>query len=105
MEVPVLTQSDFQQASAHRLRRLIDLLGITQVEAARIMGITKHVLRNWLAAENPIQPYPLYRLCRAKGLDFNYVMLGDWSNLPHHLARELEREALSNLAAPAAADR
>ncbi len=40
------------------------MLGLKQVEAAALMGISKHVLRNWLAGDNVPQPYPIYRLCR-----------------------------------------
>lgn len=97
MEIPVLPQSDFHVECGERLRKLIDLLGIRQVEAARLMGISKHVLRNWLAGENPVQAYPLYRLCRSKGVDFNYVFLGDWNRLPFELARKLEDEVRSTL--------
>ncbi len=75
------------------------MLGITQVEAARLMGISKHVLRNWIAGDNPIMPYAMYRLCRAKGVDFNYVFLGDWARLPHDLATRLEAELQAKLAA------
>lgn len=99
MDTPVLPQSDYQAEAGLRLRRLIEMLDITQVEAAHIMGISKHVLRNWLAGDNPIQPYPLYRLCRVKAVDFNYVALGDWSCLPVRLARKLEAEMLSKLEA------
>lgn len=102
MDTPVLPQSDYQREAGLRLRRLIELLEISQVEAAHIMGISKHVLRNWLAGDNPIQPYPLYRLCRVKSVDFNYVALGDWSCLPARLAKVLEDELLSILAAGSA---
>ncbi|MCK8788193.1 helix-turn-helix transcriptional regulator [Roseomonas sp. NAR14] len=99
MPQPILPQSEFQIDAGRRLRRLIDLLGLSQVEAGEIMGVSKHVIRNWLAGDNPPQPYPMYRLCRAKGLDFNYVFLGDWSSLPGRYAQVLEKEALANLEA------
>jgi transcriptional regulator with XRE-family HTH domain len=103
MDTPVLPQSEYQAEAGRRLRRLIELLEMSQVEAAHIMGISKHVLRNWLAGDNPIQPYPLYRLCRVKSVDFNYVALGDWSSLPARLAKVLEAEMLSTLEAGLAA--
>jgi transcriptional regulator with XRE-family HTH domain len=98
MDIPILSQSDFQSDAGLRLRQLIAKLGMTQVEAARIMGISKNVLRNWLAGDHPIAPYPLYRLCKAKNIDFNYVFLGDWSHLPYGLAKEFEREIATKLA-------
>lgn len=98
-DVPILAQSDYQISAGRRLREVIDLLGITQVEAGRLMGVSKHVLRNWIAGDNPIQPYAIYRLHRAKGIDFNYVFLGDWARLPHSLAKALEDELQAKLAA------
>jgi transcriptional regulator with XRE-family HTH domain len=98
MEIPVLPIGDFQTDCGERLRKLIDMLGISQVEAGRLMGVSKHVIRNWLAGENPVQPYALYRLCRARGVDFNFVYLGDWNRLPHELARKIEEEVQASLA-------
>ncbi len=105
METPILAQSDYQAAAGQRLKNLIGKLGMTQTEAARLMGISKHVLRNWIAGENPVQPYGLYRLCRAKGVDFNYVGLGDWSRLPYSLAKAMEEDMQATLASVSAQER
>lgn len=94
---PLLAPADHQIDSGRRLRWLILNLNLSQVEAARLMGVSKHVLRNWLAGDNPIQPAGLYRLTQLKGIDFNFVYLGDWSCLPPALARVAEAEALSIL--------
>lgn len=102
METPILSQSDFLKRSGVHLRRLIGMLGLTQVKAAEIMGITKHVLRNWLAGEDRMNPYAIYRLCQAKGVDFNYIFLGDWHRLPYELAQEMEAELATKLAAATA---
>jgi transcriptional regulator with XRE-family HTH domain len=104
MITPVLPTSEFQIDAGRRLRWLIAKLGLKQTQAADIMGVSKHVLRNWLVGDNPVQPYPLYRLCRSRGVDFNFVYLGDWTHLPYELAKAAEQEALANLAvSPAAA--
>lgn len=66
------------------------------------MGITKNVLRNWMAGDNPVQPYGLYRLCMVKGVDFNYVHLDDPSRLPKQVREPIEAEILSRLAEAAA---
>jgi transcriptional regulator with XRE-family HTH domain len=105
MDTPVLPASEFQKDAGLRLRRLLQMLDLKQTEAAALMGVTKHVLRNWLAGDNPVQPYPLYRLCRIKGVDFNYVYLGIWDGLPHRLAKELEEEALAGLQSTLGAER
>lgn len=102
MDIPLLPQSDYQVDAGRRLRNLIEKLGITQVEASRLMGISKHVLHNWIVGDNPIQPYGLYRLCKAKGVDFNYVFLGDWNHLPYSLAKEMEDDMQATLAASVA---
>jgi hypothetical protein len=69
------------------------------------MGVSKHVLNHWLRGNHPIQPYPLYRLCRAKNVDFNYVFLGDWSRLPHDLGEAFEEEVRATLEASPARPR
>lgn len=98
MDVFFLPQTEYQRDSGARLRQIIDALGIIQVAAAQIMGTSKHVLRNWLAGDNPIHPWNLYRLCRAKGVDFNFVALGDWSRLPLELAKAMEDAVQAKLA-------
>jgi transcriptional regulator with XRE-family HTH domain len=92
MEIALLTAAAHQKLAGERLRHVIDLLGIPYVEAASIMGVSKHVLRNWMAGDNYPQPYPLYRLAKAKGVNFDYVFLGDWQGLPHRIAKVLESE-------------
>lgn len=105
VQTAILTQADHQRASGERLRRLIKLLGMSYVEAAELMNVSKHVLNHWMQGNHPIQPYPLYRLCRTKGANFDYVFLGDWSALPHRMARELEAELLPSLDAAEASAR
>lgn len=92
MEIAILPVGEHQKAAGERLRHLIDLIGMSYVEAAGVMGVSKHVLRNWMAGDSYPQPYALYRLSRSKGINFDYVFLGDWSNLPHRIARALEEE-------------
>jgi len=89
MLLAALSTTDHQKAMGARLRLAIDLADITYVEAARIMGITKHVLNHWMQGNNPPQPTELYRLHRVTGIDANWVILGDFSALPHRLAVSL----------------
>lgn len=101
---PSLPVSDYQKICGGRLRRIITELDLSFVQAAEIMGISKHVLNHWMKGNNPIEPHALYRLAVLKGVDFNYVFLGDWSRLPYDLAREFEAELKATLeAVPAAA--
>lgn len=102
MENVIFSREDHLKAAGHRLRRVIDMLSLSYVEAAEIMGISKHVLRNCMAGDNYVQPYALYRLCRAKGIDFNYVFLGDWGALPTRLGKQLEDELAAGMASATA---
>lgn len=105
VETAILGITDYQSAAGARLRKVIKLLGLTYTEAADIMGVTKHVLNHWMVGSNPIQPYALYRLCRSRGIDFNYIFLGDWSGLPHRVGRAIEQELLASPDAEMASDR
>lgn len=99
MQIAVLPDKAYRRACGARLRKLIDLLGISYVEAARIMGISKNLLRNYMEGDNPIRPYALYRLSMVKQVDFNYVHLDDWTRLPRPIREALEAEMLSKLEA------
>lgn len=98
MQVPALRQSDYQIESGRRLRWLIDKMNIRYTQAAEMMGVSKHVLRNWMAGDNAMQPYAIYRLCLLKRVDFNWIFLGDWSRLPAELADAAEAEVQAMLA-------
>ncbi|NVN44825.1 helix-turn-helix transcriptional regulator [Asaia siamensis] len=95
MHIDILNLTDYQAACGYRLRRVIELLDLTFTDAAKIMGISKGVLNHWMAGNNPIQPYALYRLSRSRGITFDYIFLGNWSGLPHLLAAQIEKEMLS----------
>ena len=97
MKTVIMSSSDFQVATGARLRRLISLLDLYYTDAAEIMGVSRHVLNHWMVGNNPIQPHALYRLCRSRGVDFNYVFLGDWSGLPFPLAAALDAEVRAEL--------
>ncbi len=94
----LLTQSDHQRQVGARLRRLIELLDMQQIEAAALMGVSKQTLNNWLRGDSYPAIFPLYRLCRARGVDFNFIMLADWSALPARLARTLDAELSAAMA-------
>ena len=93
VEAAFIGSSDHQVRSGKRLRGVIKAIGLRFTEAADIMGVTKHVLNHWMEGSNPIQPYPLYRLSRAKSVTFDYIFLGDWSNLPHWIAEALRAKS------------
>ena len=107
MEIAILPLAEHKLACGNRLRLLIDMLKLSYVEAASLMGVSKNVLRNWMAGENYPQPYALYRLCRSRGVNFDYVFLGDWSSLPHSLGQALDarlQPSTAGLSAPAPKD-
>lgn len=97
MQAHIYSMTDHKKAVGARLRKIIDLLGMQYTDAAEIMGISKQVLRNWMNGDSYPSPYNLYKLCRAKGVDFDYVFLGNWDHLPHHLAKVLDQELANQL--------
>lgn len=92
MQTHILPMSDHKKVVGARLRKIIDIIGLQYTEAADVMGVSKQVLRNWMSGESYPAPYNLYKLCRSKGVNFDYIFLGNWDHLPHHLAKALERE-------------
>lgn len=92
METTILSHTDHKRAVGVRLRKIIDLLGMPYTEAADLMGVSKQVLRNWMAGDSYPAHYALYKLCRSRGIDFDYIFLGQWDHLPYHLAKALDLE-------------
>lgn len=92
MQTHIFPMSDHKKVVGARLRKIIDIIGLQYTEAADIMGVSKQVLRNWMSGESYPAPYSLYKLCKSKGVNFDYIFLGNWDHLPHHLAKVLEQE-------------
>jgi transcriptional regulator with XRE-family HTH domain len=86
----MLSQSDHMRAVGARLRRLAEALGISLTEMAQAMGYSKQTLNGWLQGQGYPHNYAVYRLCRTYGVTFDYLFLGDWSQLPAGLALKLE---------------
>lgn len=88
----ILSESDHRRAVGLRLRQLIKAIGIPYVRAAEEMGVTKNHLGNWMRGTHgyPDQ-YDLYKFCRIRGVNFDWVFLGDPSGLPEKVSRELLR--------------
>lgn len=100
MKQLILTETDHRVACGFRLRQLIDALGISYVQAASEMGVTKNHLGNWMRGVAYPKHYELYRFCRIRGVNTDWVLLGDPSGLPAKvyeplmkLAQELEAPA------------
>ena len=99
METPLMPQSEHQVACGFRLRRLIDACEISYVRAAADMGVSKQRLGNWMRGDNYPELYALYRFARLRGVNTDYVFLGDWTNLPQRVAEKLQAEMLAKLEA------
>jgi transcriptional regulator with XRE-family HTH domain len=85
----ILSKSDHMKAVGNRLRQLIDALGIKYAQAARDMEIPKNHLGNWMRGEAYPLPFEMYRFCRIRGVNMDWVFLGDPSGLPHRVAEQL----------------
>jgi DNA-binding XRE family transcriptional regulator len=86
----MLSQSDHMRAVGARLRRLAAALGLTLTELAQAMGYSKQTLNGWLNGEGYPHNHAVYKLCRTYGVTYDYLFLGDWSQLPAGLALKLE---------------
>lgn len=97
----ILATTDHVLQVGIRLRQLIDALDIPYVQAAREMGISKSRLGNWMRGDNYPGQYELYRLCRRRGVNFDWVFLGDPAALPYEVASRLlqQEEEPAELAA------
>jgi hypothetical protein len=95
MEISLLPITEHQREAGRRLRAVIDASRISYVEAAKVMGISKSNLGNWMRGDAPIGTYQLYLLCRVTGATADWVLLGDPSGLPQRLAQPLLQPELS----------
>lgn len=99
MQTAILGVTDHQRVVGHRLRKLIDALGISYVEAGKDMDVSKSKLGNWMRGDNYPDPHAIYRFCRARRINsgvFDFIFLGDYSGLPQRIAEPLEAELLSS---------
>jgi transcriptional regulator with XRE-family HTH domain len=84
----------FHRQAGDRLRRSIAATGLQFVEAARIMGISKSQLGNWMRGDAPIRPFELALFCRATGVTTDFVLLDDPSCLPKRLHSALSEKGV-----------
>lgn len=105
MDNAILSQSEHQAAVGARLRRVIDLLGMSYKQAADLMGVQKQTVNGWMAGEGYPNWYGLYRLNRAKGVTYDFLFLGDWSGLPAKLAIQMDEELKQEMDAALVRDR
>lgn len=90
MEQLLLPETEYMRVVGDRLRRLIDALGISYVEAARDMGVTRNQLGNWMRGNHGFpRHYALYRFARIRGVNVDWILLGDPSGLPKKVADAL----------------
>jgi transcriptional regulator with XRE-family HTH domain len=93
----MLTASDHQKAVGARLRRLATALGLRPVDLAREMGCSKQTVNSYFNGVVYPNDYGIYRLCRLHHINYDYLYLGDWSQLPAAVAAKLEPEFLRSL--------
>ncbi len=92
MEQLILAQSDHMRAVGSRLRMIIDALGLPYVDAAAELGVSKSHLGNWMRGDSYPRQYELYRFCRIRGINTDYIFLGDPSGLPGRVLEALIRQ-------------
>lgn len=87
----------FRREVAGRLRILVSFLG-EKTETAKLMGISKSGLSNWISLDDPNLPsvMPLIRLCEATGCTLDYIFRNDLSGVTTALAGKI-REAQAEI--------
>lgn len=78
-----------QEEVGARLRLVIDALGLSYAEAARIMGITPQRLNGWMGGDHPASLFHLARFCRLHPVTLDYLILGDARRIDRDLAERL----------------
>jgi transcriptional regulator with XRE-family HTH domain len=97
----------FRRAVAARLQILVAVLRPqhNKTELAKLMGVSKSHLSNWIRSDNPLLPSvePLIRLCENKGCTLDYIYRGVLVGVTEPLASKI-REAQSEIADDPAAN-
>ena len=94
MKTSHLTARDHRLLVGFNLRQIIAALGISQVDAANAMGVTKNHLGNWLRGDAYPQHYQIYLFCRRYGITADWIFLSYHSGLPARTAARLLAGAL-----------
>lgn len=83
MDILIQSESDYRRAVGQRLRLLIRALGIPYVEAAADMDVSRTQLGNWMRGTHGFpRHYELYKFCRKRGVNTDWIYLADPSGLP-----------------------
>ncbi|MDB5317811.1 MAG: hypothetical protein JWO24_3655 [Rhodospirillales bacterium] len=77
-------------AVGSNLRAAIDALGISYVDAAEVMGVTKNHLGNWMRGSTYPMPFAVYRFSRRYGVTADWLYLSDPSGLPLRIASAMK---------------
>lgn len=88
-----MTKSEFQRRVAENLTLIIGVLGPSQVEIARRIGVSPSRLGNWMRADNFPDEYAMWRLCEEYGVTMDWIYRGRIYGLPAELADGLRAAA------------
>jgi transcriptional regulator with XRE-family HTH domain len=92
MDRPVLPASEHRVQVGLRLRDALKAANMQNVEAARVMGVSKQSISEWIAGRGYPPQYGCYLLHKMTGITYDWLFLGDWSALPARLADKLKPE-------------
>lgn len=79
-----------------RLRLVIEAIGITQVEAAKVMGISAPKLGNWLRGDNYPSNLAMLRLKERYGVTLDYLISDSVVGMPSSLVDGLRAAAAAS---------
>ena len=87
----------------YRLRMAIEALGVTQVQAAQVMGVTPQKLRNWVSGDNYPDPLLLRLFCDRYNVTFDWLYRENLSGMASPLADVLWEAGRASPEVPAGA--
>lgn len=86
-----LSAAEIAASQARRLGLLRQALGLPQVEAARIAGVTRDAWGRYERGDSRIDAVSLARFLGAVALAGGYVITGNFDGMPAELVRDLIR--------------
>ncbi|WP_339113281.1 helix-turn-helix transcriptional regulator [Thioclava sp. GXIMD2076] len=85
----MLEEDDSAEAIGARLRRVREILGLSQAEFAEKAGMTKQTLNGFETGRRELTRNAAKSLRKTYGLSFEFMYFGNKADLPHRIATEL----------------
>lgn len=84
-----VSEKQHKAGVGRRLRAAIEVLGLTQTEVARVLGVTPSKLGNWIRGDNYPAEWPIAQFCERYGVSADWIYLGKVTGMIKELADAL----------------